>query len=247
MIKAATRAGLAALTISAALLAGCNSTDSDAATPGTAASSAPATNGIADLEAAAILDKAKAALKSAKSFHIKGAVTEESDKIEIDLKNAGADFAGSMAFSGAKLELLSIGGHKYMRPDATFWNTIDSTGATAKLMEQAVGTKWIKLADKDDSFSQFFGAADIDDMLSTDGKLSKGEAKTVDGVPAFGLIDESDTKSTLYIATTGEAYPVKLEGPNGEGLSFTEYGATFPEIKEPAATEFVDQSALTKK
>lgn len=247
-MKAVTRAGLAALTISAALLAGCGSKSGDTATaPTAAASTAPAGNGVADLEATAILDKAKTALKAAKSFHVKGALKQDADLIELDLKNAGADFAGSITFGGAKLEMLATGGQKYFRPDATFWNTIDSSGATAKLMQQRVGDKWIKLESTDTSFSQFFGAADVDELLSSTGTLSKGEVKQIEGVPAIGLIDSDDAATVLYVTTQGEPYPVKVTGPDNQAMTFTEFGSAFPEIKAPAATEFIEQSALSKK
>ncbi|WP_436519644.1 hypothetical protein [Actinoplanes sp. HUAS TT8] len=248
-MKSVTRAGLAALTISAALLAGCGSntgSDATAAAPAAAASSAPAGNGIADLEAAAILEKAKTALKGAKSFHVKGTIKQDADKIELDLKNAGSDFVGSMTFGGATIELLAIGGHKYMRPDAAFWNTVDSTGATAKAMKQLVGTKWIRLAAKDDSFSTFFAAADIDELLTPGGTLSKGEAKTIEGVPAIGLKDSSDPDTVIYVATDGEPYPVKAEGPDSQGMAFSEFGKTFADLKAPTAAEFVDQSKIGK-
>jgi hypothetical protein len=243
-MKSVTRAGLAALTISVALLAGCGSSDdkSDAAPGATTA----AANGVADLEATAILDKAKAALKAAKSFHVKGAMSDEGDLTEFDLKVAGADVAGSMKFGEAKVELLAVGGERFMRPNAAFWNMIDSSGKTAKTIAKVAGDKWIKPAAGDTSLSSFFSAADVDQLLTSDGTLSKGEAKTVDGTPAIGLIDSTDAKTVLYIATAGEPYPIKMERPAPEGLTFGEFNATFAEIKAPAAAEVIDQSALKK-
>jgi hypothetical protein len=245
-MKSVTRAGLAALTMSAALLAGCGSGDGDAAAPAAATSAAPATNGVADLPADAIAAKAAAALKAAKSFHVKGAMTDNGDVTTLDMKISGDDVIGSLEFGGAKLEMLSVAGQRYIRPNEAFWKMIDSSGATAKLMKNAVGTKWIKPSATDVSFNNFFSITNVDDMLKPTGTLSKGEAKTVEGVPAIGLVDSGDAKSTLYVATTGEPYPVKLDRPAPEGLTFSEVGATFAEIKAPAATEVIDQSALKK-
>ncbi|BCJ46812.1 lipoprotein [Actinoplanes ianthinogenes] len=243
-MRFAPRAGLAALTITAALLAGCGNGDKpDTAAPaGTAAA-----NGVADLEAAAILEKAKAALKAAKSFHVKGAVSDSGEVTKLDLKVAGADVAGTIDMGGATLEMLSVGGARYIRPNEAFWTMIDSSGATAKLMKQAVGDKWIKPTANDASLgSFFFGASDIDEMLTPGGALSKGEAKPVEGVPAIGLVDGSDAKTVLYVATSGEPYPIKMERPAPEGLTFSEFNQTFPEIKAPAAAEVVDQASLKK-
>lgn len=242
-MKAVRRAGLAALTITAALLAGCGNGDkTDTKAP------AAAGNGVADAEPAAILDKARTALKAAKSFHVKGAMSENGEVTQIDLKVAGADVVGTVAFSGAKLEMLAVGGTRYVRPDEAFWTMIDSSGKTAKLMKQAVGDKWIKPAAGDASLgSFFFGASDIEEMLTPGGTVTKGEAKTVDGVPAIGLVDSADTKTVLYVATTGEPYPVKMERPAPEGLSFSEFNQTFADLKAPPAAEVVDQASLKKK
>ncbi|KUL27441.1 hypothetical protein [Actinoplanes awajinensis] len=237
-MKAVSRAALAALTVTAALLAGCSSNDDKA--PAAAASAAPAGNGIADLEGAAILDKAKTALKAAKSFHVKGAISQDESVTNLDLKIAGTDVGGSIDFGGAKLELLSVGGNRYMRPNAAFWTMMDSSGQMAKTLGSAVGTKWIKPSSQDTSLGAFFGAADVDELLKPSGTLTKGEAKTIDGVPAIGLVDGDDKDTVLYVATTGEPYPLKMERPAPEGLTFSEFGQTFAEIKEPAATDVIE-------
>ncbi|MFI1990382.1 hypothetical protein [Actinoplanes sp. NPDC020271] len=243
-----TRAGLAALTLSAALLAGCGLPDDpNTPHPNPSVSSDPAGNGIDILSAKGVIDKARIALKSAKSFHVKGTIKEDKDLVELDLKNAGDDFTGSLKSSGAKIELLSVGGHKYIRPDAKFWNQIDPTGATATAIKQVVGNKWVKVKDKDDSFGTLFTALDVDTLLSSEGTVTKGETKTIDGMPALAVLDGTDTASTLWVAMRGEPYPVKLTGPGGQGLTFDDFDQTFPEIKEPAASEFVDQSKLGKK
>ncbi|GIF15489.1 hypothetical protein [Actinoplanes teichomyceticus] len=235
-MKTVSRAALAALTMTAVLLAGCGSDDSGDKAP---ADTATAANGVADLEAAAILDRAKAALKGAKSFHVKGVMSDEGSVTNLDLKVAGTDVAGSIEFGGAKLEMLSVGGHRYMRPNDKFWTMMDSSGQMAKTMASQSG-KWIKPADNDTSLGAFFGAADIDELLKPEGTVTKGEAKTVDGAPAIGLVDSGDAKSVLYVATTGEPYPIKMERPAPEGLAFSEFGATFADIKEPAATDVIE-------
>ncbi|GAA4603120.1 hypothetical protein BJY16_004502 [Actinoplanes octamycinicus] len=243
-MKAATRVGLAALTITAALLAGCGNGDK----PDDSAPAKAAANGVADLAAPAILDKAKAALKAASSFHVKGAMSEDGDVTQIDLKVAGKDLAGSIQMGEAKLQMLSVAGARYIKPNDAFWTMIDSSGATAKLMKQAVGDKWIKPTANDASLgSFFFGESDIDEMLTPGGAVTKGEAKAVDGVPAIGLVDSSDTKTVLYVATSGEPYPIKMERPAPEGLTFSEFNQTFAEIKAPAETDVVDQSKIQKK
>ncbi|GAA2879979.1 lipoprotein [Actinoplanes cyaneus] len=239
---------MAALTISAALLSGCGlPNDPNAPKPTASVSSDPAGNGVEVLSGKGVLDKSRIALRSAKSFHVKGVVKEEKDLIQLDLKNAGDDFTGSLKSSGATIEVLSVAGQKYIRPDAKFWERMDSTGATATAMKQQVGTKWIKLAAKDADFGTIFAAADIDAILNSEGVVTKGETEDVDGVPALAVRDSADAASTLWVSTRGEPYPLKLEGPAGQGLTFSDFGKTFPEIKEPAASEFVDQSKLGKK
>lgn len=233
---------LVPLALAGALLAGCGDSNQDSEGSGTP-TTAPASNGVADLTPDEIVDKAAAALDAAKSYRMQGDINDEGQTMTLDFKVAGEDVLGSISMQGAKVELLSAAGQFYIRPDAAFWkqNAGDGAENIAKLM----AGRWAKLSPKDEDFKGFFQLADPHQLLKPDGTLTKGQTKDVNGVSAIGLVDGSADGGTLYVATTGEPYPLLLEGPKGEGqISFSDFGATFADVKAPAPNEVVDLDKL---
>jgi hypothetical protein len=249
------KSALAALAVTVLGLSGCGGDDKGAAqpaatpaasAPASTASSAPAGNGVTALAADEILQRAKAALKQTKSFHAKGTLDQDGQKTDLDLKVDGADFAGSMAFGPAKVELLQVGADKYFRPNEQFL-AMAGDAKQGKALAKAVGGRWIAGAEDDKSFAELFQLGSVDELLKPTGALSKGEEKQIGGVPAIGLQDAGDPDSVLYVATTGEPYPVQLAGKGGAAVAFDAFGDTFPEIAKPPAAQVVDFSKLGGK
>jgi hypothetical protein len=236
--------------LAGALLAGCGGNDDGGndgtGTPaGASTSSAAADNGVAALEPDAIVDKAIAAVGAAKSFSLQGEISAGRQQFAIDIKSSGEDLLGSMTINGAKVELLRVAGQAYIRPDEKFWSQ-NAGGDAGATMSQLMGDRWAKLSSKDAEFEEFFEITDPAKLLEPDGALTKGDTKTVDGVEAIGVTETGTDGGTMYVATTGEPYPLLLEGPDGEGrLSFSDFGAAFDDIKAPAAADVVDMDKLT--
>jgi hypothetical protein len=239
------------LALAGVLLAGCGNqdnggTDTGGTDAGAPASSAPADNGVAALEPKAVVDKAVAALGSAKSFSLKGDITTEGKKIGLDVKVSGDDVLGTMTLDGAQVELLRVAGQNYIRPDEKFWT--QNAGSAGATLAQLMGHRWAKLTSKDADFQEFFQVAKPAEILKPEGALSKGATKTVNGVPAIGIVEAGADGGTMYVATTGEPYPLLLEGPPGQGqLTFADFGASFDDIKAPAAADVVDLDKLMGK
>ncbi|WP_143162900.1 hypothetical protein [Couchioplanes caeruleus] len=243
-----TKVALIALAAAATTLAGCQGDKADTVQPaaGPAASPVSATSGVAALSADEILQRAKAALTRAKSYRAKGMLDMEGQKTTIDLKVSGENFTGSMSFGGAEVELLAVGGKKYLRPNDKFW--IMSTDAEqGRTLARTIGDRWVAGADKDQSFADLFTVGSIEAFLKPTGALSKGEEKEVGGVPAIGLKDAGDPDSVLYVATTGEPYPLQLTGKGDSGMVFSDFGAAFTDIKAPAGDKVVDLGELAGK
>lgn len=240
-INLARRAALA-LTL-AALLAGCGGRDAGEPKP-----AGPTDNGISALTPNEILQRAKTALQQAKAYRVKGNVNAEGKKISLDFRVSGTDLGGRVEMDGANVELLSINGQQYMRPDKKFW--VDTAGPTkAEQIAKLMGDKWGKVSTGDKDFAELFSIANLDDLLKPDGTLTKGETKDIDGVKALGLVDGSADGGTLYVATTGEPYPVRLESRNateGGQLTFSDFGATFNDLKAPPESEVVDFEQLAR-
>lgn len=227
----------------AALLTGCQGDKT-----GEPEAPAPTDNGVSALAPNEILARAKAAIQQAKSYRIKGNANAEGRKMTLDFRVSGTNLGGRVSMDGANVEVLSIAGQQYMRPDEKFWVNV-AGAAKAEEVVKLMGDKWAKVPTDDKDFADLFSIANIDDLLKPDGTLTKGAAKDVNGTKTIGLVDSSADGGTLYVATIGEPYPVRLESQNpGEGqITFSDFGATFDDLKAPAEAEVIDLEQLSRK
>jgi hypothetical protein len=242
-------AGRVALTFAVAtmLLAGCQGANNRQPASAGPTSVGPTENGVSGLSANEVLDRSKTALKQAKSYRLKGDHSADGVPLNADFRISGSDLAGRLTMKGANLELLSIAGQRYMRPDEKFMAI--SVGADkAKAMAKLLADRWILVAADDKDMSEMFGLLDIDKLLKPDGPLTKGEATDINGVKAIGLVDGSADGDTLYVATTGEPYPLRLvdgKKPEGSQINFSDFGATF-DLKAPSESQVVDLEELSR-
>ncbi|HEY3008432.1 MAG TPA: hypothetical protein VGJ63_10290 [Micromonosporaceae bacterium] len=209
----------------------------------TTRSPAPTDNGVSALAPDEIVQKATTALEGAKSYQIKGDFYSDRRQIYLHFKVSGNDLIGVIAAEGTKVELLSVGGQNFVRPDEAFWKAnAGNAGATiAKLM----GSRWAKLSATDKDFRTLFEITTPSELLKPKGRLSKGTTKQVPGGNAVGVVESGADGGTLWVATTGEPYPLFLEGAGDKGhLTFTSFGASFPDIALPAESEVVDLDKL---
>ncbi|MGA4850783.1 hypothetical protein ACOBQB_32760 [Streptomyces sp. G5(2025)] len=234
-------------------------------------------NGVADMSARKISDKAKQELLDAKSVHLsmkrtggdsaaKGAGREaDSDdptSLELTLDRDG-NCAGTMKEAGgASLELVKRGDKVWMKPDATFWRTQVPGGdgkAAAELFKGryihgTTGDAMLKdvaevcdLTEFQREIQDADAAEDADDTKS----LKKGDPTTVDGIDVIPLTETEDgKKNTMYIATEGKPYLVKsVERDDGDERTTT--GFTDYGDPVPAGTpspkESVDVAKLKER
>jgi hypothetical protein len=239
--------GVAVLVAATALLTGCGSEADGAAAPASPVSSAPAGNGVAALEPSAIVAKAKAALQDATSFRVKGDDAEGGKTMKLDLKvKAGGDFTGSITKGKSTLELLAVDGKRYMRPDEAFFVETGTDAKQAKAIATVMGERWMLVPSNEKDLADLFSLGDVDVLVKPEGKLSKGEARKIDGVPAIGVVETSDDAAVLFVATEGEPYPLAVEALDSgkRTMTFSDFGTSFPEIKPLAAKDVLDLSQL---
>ncbi|GAA1639243.1 hypothetical protein [Actinoplanes couchii] len=243
MRKTTFRAGLAAVATAAMLLAGCGSTDGkDGGSSATVETGAD--NGVAELGADEILTKAKESLTKAGSYRMSGAATQDGTTMKLDFAISGTDLKGTLSMGeGADIELLSAGGQQFMKPSEGFW-TMLGLGAQAKTMTDKLAGKWMLVPATDQSMSGIFGAANPDEVLKPSGALTKGEATEVNGTPVITLADGGDADNKVFVATKGEPYPIKLGTATGDGVTFSDFGASFTDIKAPAEGEYIKKEDL---
>src|SRR5262249_33519624 len=77
--------------------------------------------------------------------------------------------------------------------------------------------------------------------LSPEGTVTKDGTKTINGTPAIGLVDSGAQSGTLWVATSGPAYPLLVEAkdPKNGSLAFSEFGEPVT-ATAPPASQIVD-------
>ncbi|HEU5157224.1 MAG TPA: hypothetical protein VFU43_09515 [Streptosporangiaceae bacterium] len=219
-------------------LTACGSDQSGPDASGSAPSTQPASggNGIADKSANEILAAAQQALKSAQSVHLKGALTDKGETIKLNLWVTRTQAKGSItAPQGGKtytIDVIKARGRFYMHAPAMF----RAVGGAAAA--QVIGNRWVLVPKGDKDFKDFETLVHIPsmakEMLTPDGAVAKGKQTVIDGKPVIGL-DAGD--GTLYVATSGRPYPVKLvplkPATPGEELAFLDYDQPV-KVKPPA-------------
>jgi hypothetical protein len=241
----------------AALTTACAKADPGTATPagaggGTPAattSAAPADNGVAALTASQILTKAKTAFEQSGSVHVTGSGFSDGEQFALDMRIKGsAGGTGTLTVNQQKLTLTRIGSTLYIQADESFWRSQTGSAEGAKLL----AGKYLKASMSDASFAElgtFTNLAGVaKDILATDGPLTKGARKTVNGIPAISLVDNGKDGGTMYVALQGPPLPLRLDAPatgtDDQGsLEFIEYGRPV-QLTAPPANLTIDTSKL---
>ena len=84
-------------------------------------------------------------------------------------------------------------------------------------------------------------------LLSSQRNVTKGAKKAIHGMEAVALVEPGKDGGTMYIATRGEPYPLRLTSntPSEPGaIDFVDYGAPVS-FAAPPADQVVDTSKLT--
>ncbi len=199
-------------------------------------------NGIAGLSAAEILTETQEAAEAAESLRVEGAVSDEGSEFSISMELTADSSTGTLSAEGISFELLSVGDDLYMRADADAWTTMaGDPGAGALLAD-----RYVLVPPGDTSFDSFadFGGLDnfTESVLTPVGSVTKGDETEVNGEPAIGLV--SSEGGVMYIATTGDPLPVRLDPPEGQtgGLDF-EWDVSV-DIEAPDEDDIVDLSSI---
>jgi hypothetical protein len=199
-LAATMRVTALALVLTAALLAGCGS--SNKAAKGNDEASKPPVRVLAD---------AKAAATSASSVHVTGSIASGETPITLDLVMArGKGAKGSMSTNGAEFDLVRIGDTAYIRGSDEFLK--QNAGAT---VAQLLHGKWLKASITSGRFRSLAPLTSVGLLFakisSSHGKLAKDGKTTYKGEQVVAIRDTSDN-SKLYVAATGKPYPVAIVG-----------------------------------
>jgi hypothetical protein len=199
------------LAVVAVLLVGCGGKKS------------PSSNGVESMTPGQILAQVQKAVADAESVHIVGAGTSGGSSITLDLMlAAGKGGTGHISIGGLGFEIVRVDQKLYFKGDSNFLNHYAGPVAA-----QLLAGKWFYVPVSSNGFGSFSPLTDMvaitKQILASHGELAKGSETTIDGQPAITLTDKS-RGGTLYVATTGPAYPLALKPGKGKGeIKFTDW------------------------
>ncbi len=191
-----------------------------------------------------VLPAVRSAIKSAKSVHMTGSVTSDSQLITIDLSFIGADgLSGTMAVNGATLGLLAVGGRTYIKINSSFLTLAKVPASVCKV----VCGKYVQVPKGDaqsitGELSMTGLINGLFDKLPSSAKTSSVDFApgTYQGQPVLAL---RHAGFVLDVAAQGKPYPLAITGTDGEYLDFSDWNsATLPAA--PPSSQLVNLSQL---
>lgn len=201
-------------------------------------------NGVAAKSPDAIIAAVMKATSTVKSVHVSGSVSSGSMPITLDLSLlAGKGGTGEMSLDGASFRMIVVNQTVYINGSDAFWKKVGGNSSVVELLHG----KWFKAPVS----GQFQGIAKLADvnalftgLLTGHGTLAKGATSTVAGQKVIAVTDKTKG-GTLYVATTGEPYPVQIDGTSGGQtlrVNFDQYNQPIS-LKAPANA--INASALS--
>ncbi|WP_351224632.1 hypothetical protein [Streptomyces sp. NPDC002133] len=220
---------------------------------------AHAEDDIESLSAQQISDRAKEAMLSATSVHIstEGDLRPAGSTSELDLTmDRDGNCAGTVS-TGAKgsVEIIKRGDTVWMKPDELFWKSqVPGAGEQAA---ELFKDRYLRGSTKDSMLKSMADVCDLDRLLnsiadSPDMKvpLTKGGTTKIDGVDVITVTGKREGRTTtMYVATEGEPYPVRLETTAGSAkasITLSAYDEPVPSATPPA-DKSVDISRVSEQ
>jgi hypothetical protein len=180
-------------------------------------------NGVASKSPADIVAAAKVAADGASTVHVSGSTVTGGAPITLDLSLvAGRGGRGRLSENGLSFELVEIDGTIYISGSSAFYKHFAGPAAA-----QLLQGKWLKAPVSNSSFAGLSSLTDLrsllDAALATGSKTTAG-TRTINGQTVVGVRDTSQN-GTLYVATTGQPFPVEItkSGAGGGTITFEEW------------------------
>jgi hypothetical protein len=167
------------------------------------------------------------------SVRVSGSVVESGHKLSIDVQAGLGSGQGQLRIGGGLVSLRLVAATLYFNGDLKGLTGLGVKKASAT----GVAGKWIGGAAAGSPLSAFVSFADlISSLLSPNGGIAAGKARTIHGVRTFALVNTSKGGGTLYVATTGSALPVQaLNAKTHEVLTFSDWSAALSVVAPPNA------------
>lgn len=194
-------------------------------------------NGVASKPAAQILAAAKDAFGSAKSVRLQGTVTQSGSTYTVDIVLGPGRGKGTMTgpiagHERASVDFVQLGSKVYIR-SSTLWRQVGGAAA-AELLDN----RWVAATAKEMGGAPFSLESFLRNLGPITGPASKGAATTINGQPTIPV---TSGDSTVYVATTGTPYPLRVVPSSGKagsgGVNFLDYNAPLHITAPPNAID----------
>jgi hypothetical protein len=236
---AAVTTGVLLLGGTAACSSGGSSTPSPSPSPVQSAEATP--NGVEQLDAQQILQRAQTAAKAAESVKVSAQTQEEAGAMSFEITMAKTGAQGTVTNAQGSLELIATEDTIFIKGDEKFNQAYGGQGGAALLQG-----KWLSIPSDNPQAQPFQGLVSLETffqgLLTPETTPTKVTPKDVNGVRCVGLQTDS---GTLWVATTGEPYPMAIEPPSGQqgNVTMTDWNAPVT-ISAPPQDQVVDITKL---
>jgi hypothetical protein len=181
-------------------------------------------NGVASKTPTEIVAATRAAGENASSVHVSGSIVSASAPITLDMDLVrGKGGRGQLSEGGLSFELIETEGTVYIKGSPTFYSHFAGSAAA-----QLFQGKWLKAPAGSSNFASLTSLIELRQLLgsalASHGKLVKSASTTAEGQQAVGVTDTSQG-ATLYVARTGEPYPIEIVkgGASGGKIRFSHW------------------------
>lgn len=184
------------------------------------------------------------AAKAASTVHITGVMSLTGQRLSLDLRLvAGKGASGRIVVGKQRIDIVQLGGFAYFRAGGGYWRHYGGS-----LAAELFAGRWVKVRTSMPGFSSFTSLTNMSSffagMFNSHGALSLGGTRRIGGTPAIGIIDSSQGGGTLWIASTGTPYPLRVTQTGGPG--YIGFGSWDAPVKLTAPKNPVDLSKLKK-
>jgi hypothetical protein len=188
---------------------------------------AAAPNGISSKSAAQIVSTAIKTSAAASSFSVDGSVTQSGSTVSLDLSVSSSGRSEGTTIDGGTAHVVELGPVAYFKADNSFWS---QNGNTADA--QLLAGKWVYGPISSSTFSSFKSFLSPRQIIGSffsggQGPFKKGGTSSIGGQAVIGIIGKgSNQNGTLFVATTGKPFVVKLQAKASSGsgaITFSRY------------------------
>jgi hypothetical protein len=174
-----------------------------------------------------LLQQSRDAFSGAPSVHVTGTAVHGADAYVVDARLQGSrGGTATVKTSGETVQVIRLGDVAYVGGDLAFWRSVTGDDAAARAR---VGT-YVQVGADEPNFASYVAFTRPETYVQVLPDPARpatvGATTTIRGGAAVAVRDQAG--STLYVARTGTAYPVRLDGlTNGQVvfLDFADYGA----------------------